>query len=196
MLRPPWWLAMAIFPGIIPLAFPDAPEAAPYTETTVVEPISPSVVYVNLYPTPTDLPEDEARCWESVAMFQEEALEMGTAISCIAAPYGEATGWAGLYSGTITVISWPGTEVSYYREVVAHELGHAYDARVLTSEIRLEAMAVLGWAQWDMEHYADLYAFQRGLWADYGDGWRHDGGIPTPEVLDALVALGALPEGP
>lgn len=132
---------------------------------------------------------DEEVCWNATVKFQSTARDLGTIISCIDPLYGKSANVAGLYSGTITIISWPGNTFEYYQDIIAHELGHAYDEKNLNAQDRLEVQEILGWETWDGDHYSDIYALHIGHWNDYGDGWRHEGEYPTGTQMSTLSSF-------
>lgn len=138
---------------------------------------------------------DAAGCWQAVAAVAEHA-DLNVAVRCQqSTPFIDAAGWWDETSATMTVVyGYPMASELYVSEVVAHELGHAYDSLYVLPDDEPEIVAVLGWPAWDGEAYADVFALSLGWWGDYGDGWRHPA-HPKPNDLqiEQLRTAGHLP---
>lgn len=141
-------------------------------------------------------PSDAANCAQAV---QDLAPLVGDVpVLCAATPHTE--GYGGLYDGHLVRLYPLASEVAYYREVLAHELGHAWDWSLSGAEL-YQVQEVLGWpglSSWspaEAEAFADVYALAVGYWTDYGDGWRHPPalGRPSAHALAELQIRGLLP---
>ena len=137
--------------------------------------------------------ETERMCNIAVQPFAEISHELNTPMVCLFSGGLISSDYAGFYNGNVIILTAEGVEFSYYAEVAAHEIGHAYDFTNLTDTERDAVVEAMGWEQWDVEHYADVVAFSLGYWADYGDGWRHAGEAPTEAQIQALLAADLIP---
>ena len=143
--------------------------------------------------------QELAECQEAI-FYVQGAAPVGTSVECVPRGGYEVTAsgfdgnqYAGVYFSVEDVATihayHPNNSPSYYREVAAHEIGHAVAMRLTPLE-RLGVIEAMGWEAWDGEQFADLYALQLGFWSDYGDGWRH------PTLANQYTRGGAPPELP
>lgn len=121
-------------------------------------------------------------------------------------------GEAGFWDGSAIHISPQGTRTDfgtpadYYREVIAHETGHAWAARRSGITFLDQYRAVRGFGDQASagtlrEDYAETFAYTLGWW----DGWngqilapyafRAGAGFPTSQQIARLRALAILPKG-
>lgn len=141
-------------------------------------------------------PTDAENCAQAV--LDLEPLVGDVPVLCAATPHED--GYGGTYDGHLVRVYPLASQLPYYREVLAHELGHAWEHR-LSDLDRRRIQEVLGWpgvGSWspaENEAFADVYALAVGYWTDYGDGWRHPPalGQPTSFHLRQLRAEGLLP---
>lgn len=88
--------------------------------------------------------------------------------------------------------------VALHRTVIAHELGHSWWMTHATPEQRASLQALLGWASFDEEAAADVFAMTATYeWRDYWGGWSASHPFvpePTPAQLYDVDALDLVPE--
>jgi len=143
---------------------------------------------------------DMARCEAAIAPFEQLAERLDTELACFTDFTVDTVGWeseaAGLYFAedvgqhSLAAIRIHGADQLYYGDVAAHELGHAWQARVLGHDGIDWVQDALGL---DREGHADVFAYSLGYWRDYGNGWRHPQGVPAHDLILKMRAASLLP---
>lgn len=142
--------------------------------------------------TGTASAHEEDLCLRAGEPFQGLIAETGVTLVC--EEFDEKIRWAGWYTDAdsqIHVAPTAGYEETYWRQVVAHELGHAWDFKRLTPETRREIAMIHGFRTpetfttgeyaWNIEWAADVYAFCLGWYVPYEGTpeWRPGGPKPS-----------------
>ena len=120
-------------------------------------------------------------------------------ITCAATSNGTL---GGIYKqGSITIYPAHGTATAddYYRSVVAHEVGHAYNTNL--GKARWNAYTIIrGWDGYTIdayEDYAETFALTLGEWAAIGSpepfAFQNAAGVPTAEQIAQLRQWGIVP---
>jgi hypothetical protein len=137
-----------------------------------------------------DVPSALRRCWAAVAPLHELAESIGTPVICTPSEY-----WGGTLVEGVAIVWVRGDDTSaeMFQQIAVHELGHGYDFARYVDADRAAVGALLGWDEWNVEAFADVFAVAVGCWFDQGTGWRQAGEYPAQQTIAGLQATGLLP---